>query len=171
MALFLIITIIVAIILLYFVLHNYSHKKLVVAIVYVAVSLFICFHYRHFYKVNDITFTICKTKNGCYITPYIYLGLTSPKNDYIKTGNFGRVLIAIEKDSTLLIFNDCYTDGIPVECMLSKYKYQYFSPDLPERTLENVDLFYARRKKCYELKLPLISMDIREMSVAVMNNN
>jgi surface polysaccharide O-acyltransferase-like enzyme len=171
MELLLIIIGIVVVIFSYFILHNYSHKKLLLIVLCIVISLFFLFQYRHFYEVNDITFTIWKTKNGCYITPYRYLGLTLPQNDYIKTGNLGEVLIAIDKDTTLLIFNDCYTDGISVECVLSKYRYQYFSPSLSGRTLKEVNLFHTRRKTCFELNLPVISMDIKEMYVRITNNN
>ena len=87
--------------------------------------VFIYTQYRNFYTVNDVTFTVWKRYGGyCYIMPYRYLGVTKPKSDYIIASNIGAICVYIDKDSTLIIYDDAYRErGIKCNTASSKWNY------------------------------------------------
>jgi hypothetical protein len=126
------------------------------------------FQYRHFYDVDDMTFTFWKTGNGCYITPYKYKKITIPKDNYMRASNVGGAIIFIGKDSTLYIFPEftyeCGADTI--ECNLSSYKYKYF-PKINElehiKSIQDTINFY--KKSGY----PYINIYIAEMYTQIGN--
>ena len=128
--------------------------------------IFIWTQYRHFYQVDNITFTIWKQFGGdCYITPYRYWWFSTPKKDYIKTSNVGGVLIHINEDSTLIIFNNCYIND-DVKCHFTNYKNQCNSPD--PSNYEEIKAWNEKRNS-YRDSLPFIEIDVREMNVFIQN--
>ncbi len=143
-------------------------RLLIFSIIVLSLILFVFVYsqYRYFYKVDDVTFTVWKKWGGyCYITPYIYLGLTAPKDDYIKARNVGAVHIFINnKDSSLLIFNyirnDCYTNEI--ECVFSNFKYQHFK--VKSNTGEDI-MDWEMKLGEYRDSLSYIDIDIMFMKV------
>jgi hypothetical protein len=135
-----------------------------------SLSLVFFHQYRYFYKVGDITFTFWKTRNGCYILPYKYLGITIPKNNYIKTVNTGGIIIFVCDKSKLYIFpNNIYELGADViEVNLSSYEYKYF-PYI--RGIDNVLVFYEKIE-CYKyLGYPYINIYLREMNAKIGNDD
>ncbi len=116
--------------------------------------------YRHFYKVNDITFTVWKQWGGdCYITPYPYIGITSPKKNYIKTTNSAEFFMYISPDS-LFIFS-YLTSKDKLDCNLPNYKYQEY----PLKIGSGIKKFKTWGNivdKYQNLKLPYIYIDVKE---------
>lgn len=180
MSLLLIFISIIVLAFVFFLAHKYSHKKLIITILCVASLVFAWSQYRHFYKVNDQEFTVWKTKNGCYIMPYKYWGITLPKENYISISNLGSLTIFVNDSSTLLIFKDRnYSDQERyIKCNLHEYNYQLFTPiEYPQ--MENGDsipvdiindyfnedsLLQAKRNICINT-FPSISIDARDMAI------
>lgn len=166
----------------FFIAHKYSHKKLLIIIFCIMSLIFVWFQFRHFYTVNDITFSVWKTKNGCYITPYRYLGFSLPKKNYINISNIGSLTIFVENKSTLLIFHDRTDDGLKnINCNLKNFDYQEFLPtgykrgnngivlyEKVENYFEMDSILKEKRKQCIDL-LPFISIDARTMSIEIRN--
>lgn len=149
-------------------------KKFLIFIMSVALSIgivvfFFC-QFRHFYQVDNMTFTVWKKWGGyCYVTPYRYWGLFTPRGDYIKMPNVGNINIYIDNDSTLLIFNESTNDGIcnDVECHFYTYKFKHFYLDSLS-SLEETRLFEMKRVG-YRQTLPFIDISPRSMWVEVGN--
>ena len=127
------------------------------------IILTVFFQYRHFYKIENIVFTFWKTRNGCYIMPYKYCGLTIPKDNYLKTVNIGGILIFIDEDSTLYIFpNNIYELGAKtIECKLSSYNYKYY-PYI-DNEMDDVNNFYKKIDNFMKQGYPYLNIYIREM--------
>jgi hypothetical protein len=127
------------------------------------------YQYRHFYTVENITFTCWKSKKECYITPYRYLGIFPPKKNYIKASNTGAVQIFIDNNTKFFIFNDWIHDNTSNEvyCNFENFDYEQIS-GCDTNFLTD---FYAweRKRKYYEdsLKLPYIDIDIKYMNMRV----
>lgn len=151
-------------------------KKFLIFIMSVALSIgavvfFFC-QFRHFYQVDNMTFTVWKKWGGyCYVTPYRYWGLFTPKRDYIKMSNVGNINIYLDKDSTLLIFNESTNDGIcnDVECHLHTYKFKHFYLDSLS-SMEETRLFEMKRVE-YRQTLPFIDISPRSMWVEAGNSS
>ena len=148
-------------------------KKLLIILGCIVLSIFIWNQYRHFYHVGNMTFTVWKKYGGyCYITPYKYWGISAPKKDYIKLSNIADIDIYIDKDSTLLIFNDYlylkYPDN-KVECNFSTFKYKHFMLDSLS-SIENTKLHELERI-IYKRKYPFIYIDIRHMKTEIQDSS
>lgn len=146
-------------------------KKLLFFVICIILLAFIWKQYRHFYQVDDVTFTAWKTSEGyCYITPYKYWGVSPPKNNYIKLSNVGYINIFIDKDSTLLIFNDYfYLKNNNVECKFNDYKYKHFGLDSLS-SMKETKLHEIKRKE-HKRYLPYIEMDVGYMKVETQNSS
>jgi hypothetical protein len=127
-------------------------------------SHFLYYGYKHFYKVGNMEFTFWKTKNGCYIMPYKYTGLTIPKNDYMIASSIGGVVIFIGEGSTLYIFpNYTYERGAEtIEINLTSYKFEYF-PYINEIDAKRADS--DKRRSFYDLGYPFINISLRDWYV------
>lgn len=157
-------------------------KKILVAIVLILLLFFGWKQYRHFYKVDDIVFTVWKTTTGyCYITPYIYLGFSAPEDNFIKASNVTLIDIFVKDKSTLIIFNDEYNVGAvnEVECHFTKLKCIHCPT--PERmewkrdseiSLSEIEQYFKQREiwgeewEMCEKTMPHILLDIRYMNVS-----
>jgi hypothetical protein len=93
-------------------------KKILIVILVIGLLLFACREYRHFYKVGDMTFTVWRLRDTCYVMPYRYLGVVSPKDNYI-IASYNGVSVYVDKDSTLFISDGHYD----TTCKLSEYKF------------------------------------------------
>lgn len=151
-------------------------KKLFILIMLVVLSIgtlvFSFCQFRYFYRVDNMTFTVWKKLGGyCYVLPYRYWGLFSPVKDYIKMSNVGNINIYLDKDSTLLIFNEPTNDGIcnDVECHFQTYKFKHFCLDSLS-SMEETRLFEMKRIG-YRQTLPFIDISPRSMWVEVENSH
>jgi len=124
--------------------------------------------YRHFYEVDNITFTFWKTKYGCYIMPYKYLGITIPKNNYMRAANTGGVIIYIGDESTLYIFpnHTYYLGADTIEINQPSYKYEYFQYI---NELKNIRASNDKMKYFKNLGYPFIDIYIHEMYAKIGN--
>ena len=127
---------------------------------------------RHFYTVQDITFTVWKTWGGnAYITPYKYRRLfVRPRENYIRTSNLSLVRIYIGKDNKLYIFSDHFTEAMTlntIEINLKKWNYELFTHT---NELGSVDSWSLKRSYFRNsLKLPYLDMQIGSMIVRIGN--
>ena len=150
-------------------------KKFLIFVVSVILSIVVLIlissQYRHFYQVDNMTFTVWKKWGGyCYVTPYRYWGLFTPERNYIKMSNVGNVNVYLDKNSTLLIFNESTNDGATndVECHLQTYKFKHFSLNSLS-SMEETRLFEVK-KRGYRQTLPFIDISPRSMWVEVGNS-
>ena len=153
--------------------NSNKKKRYLLGVLFIIIILFLIifiFQYRHYYKVDNIIFTFWKTKNGCYIMPYKYFGMTIPKNNYMIASNIGGIIIYIGKDSTLHIFPTyTYERGAStIEINLTSYKFEYY-PYINEID----DKITANNKmKIYKSNgYPFIDINIRGMSAYIGNIN
>lgn len=113
-----------------------------------------------------MTFTVWKKGGGyCYVTPYRYWGMSTPKNNYIRMSNVGDAVIYIQQD-TLLIFNYSTNEGYnnEVNCHLSDYHYRHFTV-----TYDSI----SKRKlwsRMDSLKLPGINIEPKYTQTKVRNS-
>lgn len=155
-------------------------KKVLLALITILLLFYSWKQYRHFYKVDDIVFTVWKTTKGyCYITPYIYLGINLPKDNYIKVSNLDYTNIYIDDNTTLYLYND----GSKVECQFTRFKCIYSPPpeigakkisDITEEKLEE----YTKREQLWSEKwnmcektMSSILLDIRYMNVSIKSHS
>jgi len=159
--------------------------KFIVGLLVITFLIFLLFQNRQFCKVDDVTFTIFKTRNGAYVIPYRYYGFSAPKEDYIRTSNTGSLVIFVDDNSMLLIFNDkgYSKDGNWIEICFRNYKYQYFPPIVSlewennrllgekslEQHFEEIDLL-EKKRKTYADNLPYIFIDMRWMKISTKNS-
>lgn len=157
-------------------------KKALIAIIIMLLSFFIWKQYRHFYRVDNIVFTVWKTSTGyCYITPYMYFGVFIPQDNFIKVSNAANTHIYVKDASTLVVFNQEYNNGAQndIECHFTKFKCLYLPPpqhlefrnelELSESKIEeyfkNEQLWKEKWEIC-EKTMSGISLDIRNMNVS-----
>lgn len=137
-------------------------KKFLIFIMSVVFSVvllvFVWNQYRHFYQVGNMTFTVWKKWGGyCYVTPYQYWGITTPKDNYIRMSNVGNAVIYLQKD-TLLIFHHPTDVGVrnnDISCHLSDYYYRHFT--VTYDSISKLELW----DKIDSLKLPYIHIEPR----------
>ena len=140
-------------------------KKFFITIMVLAMFVFVWSQFRHFYIVNNISFTVWKRVGGyCYVIPGRYYSLKKPKKDYIRVSNVGSLLICLKNDSSLVLFNNRYIDNDSVYINFKNYKFEYYSPN--SRSIDVIT-------KCDEMRsvnrrnLPFLEVDIREMSAVI----
>lgn len=137
-------------------------KKITIILSSIILLFFVWTEYRHFYEIDNVTFTVWKRLGGkCYITPYKYWGLTAPKKDYIIAPNLGSIAIFIDKDSTLIIFDEDLLKNT-IECHFINYKYRYipYSQELDSIKSQ------AKRQREYEKTMPHIYINLEETYVS-----
>lgn len=66
-------------------------------------------------------FLLCGNPIKIATLPQCFLRFSIPQKDYIHLSNIGNVLIYMDKDSSLLIFDNCMMDSI--EYSLETYKF------------------------------------------------
>lgn len=138
-------------------------KKFLIIISIIFLLIFGVIQYRHFYRVDGLTFTVWKQWNGfCYITPYRYWGLSAPKNDYIKASNVSDILIYVGADTTLSVFTHyIYADSII--CNFRNYKHHFFSPD--RTSLDSIHEWERKIDSYNKSGLPFIQMELKEFNI------
>lgn len=136
---------------------------LITIFIFISLSFYVfIIQYRHFIQIENNIFTFWKTKNGCYIMPYKYYGLTIPKNNYIKAVNRGGIIIFLGNDSRLYIFPEfTYIRGAEtLEINLKTYDYFYFPyPD----DIDNISTFNNKIKLFKDKGYPYTCVYIQEM--------
>jgi hypothetical protein len=141
---------------------KYKKTIVIVFVLMIFVLLISQYHSSHFYKVNNITFTVWKkTWSSVYITPYKYKGFFHPKQDYIETSACDFLTICLENDSSLIIFNSGYEANRFIKCNFTNYKYKLFINK--NETVEDVGNYYKSRKKSMD-KYPFFDIYIKEMT-------
>jgi len=118
------------------------------------------FQCRHFYELNNKTFTVWKRNSGkCYITPYRYWGIMPPKEDFIITPNLSSITICVKNDS-LIIFDEDFTEcseGEVLECHFKNYHYKYVHSD---------DFLYVQNmRRIYLRNYPYLSISIGDLHI------
>lgn len=106
-----------------------------------------------------MTFTVWKRVGGpCYIMPYQYKGIFAPTTDYIPAPNYGAIMILVEEDSTLIVYDDDSVKG-KIECHFRDNKKWKYIPS-PEKD-EN-DEAYSKGRREHLYRLPYIEINILE---------
>lgn len=130
-----------------------------------AMFVFVWSQFRHFYIVNNISFTVWKRVGGyCYVIPGRYYSLKKPKKDYIRVSNVGSLLICLKNDSSLVLFNNRYIDNDSVYINFKNYKFEYYSPN--SRSIDEIKKWDEMRS-VNRRNLPFLEVDIREMSAVI----
>jgi hypothetical protein len=131
----------------------------------IAMFVFIWSQFRHFYIVNNVSFTVWKRVGGyCYVIPGRYYSLKKPKKDYIRVSNVGSLLICLKNDSSLVLFNNRYIDNDSVYINFKNYKFEYYSPN--SRSIDEIKKWDEMRN-VNRRNLPFLEVDIREMSAVI----
>ena len=131
-------------------------KKFFITIMVLAMFVFVWSQFRHFYIVNNISFTVWKRVGGyCYV---------KPKKDYIRVSNVGSLLICLKNDSSLVLFNNRYIDNDSVYINFKNYKFEYYSPN--SRSIDEIKKWDEMRS-VNRRNLPFLEVDIREMSAVI----
>lgn len=140
-------------------------KKFFITIMVLAMFVFVWSQFRHFYIVNNISFTVWKRVGGyCYVMPGRYYSLKKPKKDYIRVSNVGSLLICLKNDSSLVLFNNRYIDNDSVYINFKNYKFEYYSPN--SRSIDEIKKWDEMRE-VNRRNLPFLEVDIREMSAVI----
>ena len=140
-------------------------KKFFITIMVLAMFVFVWSQFRHFYIVNNISFTVWKRVGGyCYVIPGRYYSLKKPKKDYIRVSNVGSLLICLKNDSSLVLFNNRYIDNDSVYINFKNYKFEYYSPN--SRSIDEIKKWDEMRS-VKRRNLPFLEVDIREMSAVI----
>lgn len=140
-------------------------KKFFITIMVFAMFVFVWSQFRHFYIVNNISFTVWKRVGGyCYVMPGRYYSLKKPKKDYIRVSNVGSLLICLKNDSSLVLFNNRYIDNDSVYINFKNYKFEYYSPNF--RSIDEIKKWDEMRE-LNRRNLPFLEVDIREMSAVI----
>ncbi|MBP8763541.1 hypothetical protein SDC9_155184 [bioreactor metagenome] len=140
-------------------------KKFFITIMVLAMFVFVWSQFRHFYIVNNISFTVWKRVGGyCYVIPGRYYSLKKPKKDYIRVSNVGSLLICLKNDSSLVLFNNRYIDNDSVYINFKNYKFEYYSPN--SRSIDEIKKWDEMRS-VNRRNLPFLEVDIREMSAVI----
>lgn len=140
-------------------------KKFFITIMVFAMFVFVWSQFRHFYIVNNISFTVWKRVGGyCYVIPGRYYSLKKPKKDYIRVSNVGSLLICLKNDSSLVLFNNRYIDNDSVYINFKNYKFEYYSPN--SRSIDEIKKWDEMRS-VNRRNLPFLEVDIREMSAVI----
>lgn len=143
-------------------------KKFFITIMVLAMFVFVWSQFRHFYIVNNISFTVWKRVGGyCYVIPGRYYSLKKPKKDYIRVSNVGSLLICLKNDSSLVLFNNRYIDNDSVYINFKNYKFEYYSPN--SRSIDEIKKWDEMRS-VNRRNLPFLEVDIREMSAVIDDN-
>ena len=140
-------------------------KKFFITIMVLAMFVLVWSQFRHFYIVNNISFTVWKRVGGyCYVIPGRYYSLKKPKKDYIRVSNVGSLLICLKNDSSLVLFNNRYIDNDSVYINFKNYKFEYYSPN--SRSIDEIKKWDEMRS-VNRRNLPFLEVDIREMSAVI----
>lgn len=140
-------------------------KKFFITLMVIAMFVFIWSQFRHFYIVNNVSFTVWKRVGGyCYVIPGRYYSLKKPKKDYIRVSNVGSLLICLKNDSSLVLFNNRYIDNDSVYINFKNYKFEYYSPN--SRSIDEIKKWDEMRN-VNRRNLPFLEVDIREMSAVI----
>ena len=125
-------------------------KKFFITIMVLAMFVFVWSQFRHFYIVNNVSFTVWKRVGGyCYVIPGRYYSLKKPKKDYIRVSNVGSLLICLKNDSSLVLFNNRYIDNDSVYINFKNYKFEYYSPN--SRSIDEIKKWDEMRRVINEL--------------------
>lgn len=150
---------------------KYSNKRLVIIVLFLIFLGFLSTRYRHFQTVNGVTFTVWNTTEGCYVMPYVYLGLFHPKDDYIIFSNRGGLTIFFKDEKTMLCF---FESSDTLNCKINSFNCQVFpQPNYKRRAdglfyyapIEDPDSHYRKRenirkrKDQYYILYPSIAID------------
>ena len=140
-------------------------KKFFITLMVIAMFVFVWSQFRHFYIVNNVSFTVWKRVGGyCYVIPGRYYSLKKPKKDYIRVSNVGSLLICLKNDSSLVLFNNRYIDNDSVYINFKNYKFEYYSPN--SRSIDEIKKWDEMRS-VNRRNLPFLEVDIREMSAVI----
>lgn len=137
-------------------------RTLFFTLIGIALLLLIYDQRRDYYHLDQTTFTVWNRLDGmCYIMPYRYKGVFSPKENYISVSNHSAVMILMEDDSTYIVYN-VPSRGGKIECRFKDNKCRYIPP--PE-DFNDQDVYWKVWDE-YENRLPYIWIDVLESDVS-----